>query len=139
MLLRTVHRAMVKLLEVERRLEPFFRRRLNYLLREPSARLLQFLINFRRPDDGLQIAEEKIFPWEEEALDDIIRLMADQMRGHFKPGHYERGGNTKTHGLVRATVTVRDDLPERLRECCTEVDENRFRVDVSSTEIRAAR
>ena len=37
------------------------------------------------------------------------------MRGHFKPGSYERGGNTKTHGLVRATVTVREDLPEHLR------------------------
>jgi len=115
MLLRTVHRVMVRLLEVERRLEPFFRRKMNYLLREPSARLLQCLINFRRPNDGLKIAEEKIFPWEEEALDEIIQLMADQMRGHFKPGHFERGGNTKTHGLVRATVTVRDDLPEHMR------------------------
>jgi hypothetical protein len=115
MLPRTVHRVMVKLLEVERRLEPFFRRRLNYMVREPSARLLQFLINFRRPDYGLKIAEEKIFPWEEESLDSIIQLMADQMRGHFKPGHYERGGNTKTHGLVRATVTIRDDLPECMR------------------------
>ena len=55
-LLMTIHRIMVRLLEVERRLEPFFRRRLNYMLREPSARLLQFLTNFRRPDDGLKIA-----------------------------------------------------------------------------------
>lgn len=114
MLLRTLHRVMVKLLEVERRLEPFFRRFLNYLLREPTARVLQWLINFRRPNDGLGLAEEKIFPWEEESNDAIIRLMADQMRGHFKPGQYERGGNTKTHGLVRATVTVRDDLPDHM-------------------------
>jgi hypothetical protein len=116
MLLRTVHRVMVKLLEVERRLEPFFRRFLNYLLREPSARLLQWLINLRRPNDGLGLAEEKVYAWEEESNDAIIRLMADQMRGHFKPGQYERGGNTKTHGLVRATVTVRDDLPEHMRK-----------------------
>lgn len=114
MLLRRVHRVLVKLLEVERRLEPFFRRFLNYLLREPSARVLQWLINFRRPNEGLALAEEKIYPWEEESLDAIISLMADQMRGHFKPGHFERGGNTKTHGLVRATVTVRDDLPEHM-------------------------
>ena len=114
MLLRTLHRVMVKLLEVERRLEPFFRRFLNYLLREPTARVLQWLINFRRPNDGLGLAEEKVFPWEEESNDAIIRLMADQMRGHFKPGQFERGGNTKTHGLVRATVTVRDDLPDHM-------------------------
>jgi len=116
MLLRTLHRVLLKMLEVERRLEPFFRRRLNYLLREPSAKVIQYLINFRRPNDGLGIAEEKIPPWEEESLDAIIRLMADQMRGHFKPGQFERGGNTKTHGLVRATVTVRDDLPEHMRK-----------------------
>ncbi|MGI9304568.1 MAG: catalase family protein [Gammaproteobacteria bacterium] len=116
MLLRTLHRTLVKALEVERRLEPFFRRRLNYLLREPSARLIQYLINRRRANDGLGRAEEKLFPYEEESLDEIIRLMADQMRGHFKPGQFERGGNTKTHGLVRATVTVRDDLPDHMRK-----------------------
>jgi hypothetical protein len=38
------------------------------------------------------------------------------MRGHFKPGAYERGGNTKTHGIVRATVTICDDLPEHCRK-----------------------
>jgi hypothetical protein len=48
-------------------------------------------------------------------LDRIIDLIADQMRGRFKPGSYERGGNTKTHGIVRATVTIRDNLPGHLR------------------------
>ena len=116
MLLQTIHRILVKALEVERRLEPFFRPTLNYLLREPAAACIQYLINFKRRNEELGLAEEKTFPYEEESLDDIIRLMADQMRGHFKPGHYERGGNTKTHGLVRATVTVRDDLPEHMRK-----------------------
>ena len=37
------------------------------------------------------------------------------MRGLWKPGYFERGGNTKTHGIVRAELTVRDDLPEHLR------------------------
>jgi len=116
MLLQTIHRLLVKVLEVERRLEPFFRPTLNYLLREPSADLIQYLINFRRPNDCLGLAEEKLFPYEEESLNEIISLMADQMRGHFQPGKYERGGNTKTHGLVRGTVTVRDDLPEHMRK-----------------------
>jgi len=116
MLLETLHRVLVRVLEVERRLEPYFRPTLNYLTREPTAKLIQYLINRRRPNDGLGLAEEKIFPWEEDSLNDIIRLMADQMRGHFKPGHFERGGNTKNHGLVRGTVTVRDDLPEHLRK-----------------------
>ncbi len=114
-LLDALHRVLVGMLRVERRLEPFFRPTLNRLAREPIADLLQALINLNRTDLGLRLAEEKIFPWEEQALDDIIDLMSDQMRGNFKPGRYERGGNTKTHGIVRATVTVREDLPEHLR------------------------
>ena len=114
-ILRTVHRGMETAMHIERRFEPFFRPALNRLTREPTAWIIQYLINRKRPNDGLGLAEEKIFPWEGQALDDIIDLMADQMRGHFKPGGYERGGNTKTHGIVRATVTVRDDLPEHLR------------------------
>lgn len=110
-----LHRVMVAGMHLERRLEPWFRPALNRLTREPLARLLQYLINRKRPDLGLGLAEEKFFDWEEQALDDIIDLMADQMRGHFKPGGYERGGNTKTHGIVRATVTVRADLPQQLR------------------------
>ena len=114
--LDAIHRVLVAAMHVERRLEPWFRPAANRLLREPTAQLVQYLINRRRVNDSLGLAEEKIFPWEEESLNDIIDLMADQMRGHFKPGSYERGGNTKTHAIVRATVTVRDDLPARLRK-----------------------
>ena len=116
MILQAIHRILVRTLEVERRLEPFFRPALNHLLREPAAALLQYLINFRRHNDQLALAEEKPFPYEEQSLDEIIRLMSQQMQGHFRPGHYERGGNTKTHGLVRATVTVRNDIPERMKK-----------------------
>lgn len=115
-ILKFIHRILVELMHIERRLEPWFRPQWNRLFREPSARVIQFLINLRRQDEGLQLAEEKIDPDEEQSLDEIIDLMADQMRGHFKPGGYERGGNTKTHGILRATVTIRDDLPEHCRK-----------------------
>jgi hypothetical protein len=112
---RLLHRAFEAGLHVERRLEPFFRPQLNRLTREPAARLVQRLKMRGRPDLGLALAEETIFDWEDEALQAIIDEMRDQMNLHFQPGAYERGGNTKTHGLVRATFTVRDDLPEHLR------------------------
>jgi len=115
-ILIAVHRFLVALLNIERRLEPWFRPQLNRLLREPTARLVQFFINRQRKDEGLNLAEERIYPDEEESLNEIIDLMADQMRGHFRPGAYERGGNTKTHGIVRATVTIREDLPEHCRK-----------------------
>ncbi len=113
---RLAHRGLEVGLHVERRFEPFFRRGFNRLFREPTARLLQWLKNRRRPDLGLALAEEEVFDWEEQALQEIIDEMREQMNLHFQPGAYERGGNTKTHGLVRATFTVRPDLPEHLRK-----------------------
>ena len=115
-ILKAIHNFLIVLLRIERRLEPWFRQQWDYLFREPSAKVIQFLINRRRKNQGLRIAEEKIDPDEEESLNQIIDLMSDQMRGRFKPGGYERGGNTKTHGIVRATVTIRDDLPEHCRK-----------------------
>ena len=45
--------------------------------------------------------------------------MIDEMRRHlvrdFPPGGFERAGNTKTHGLVRGELIIRDDLPDAFR------------------------
>lgn len=114
-ILMAIHRFLLQLLYLERRLEPWFRPAWNAVFREPGVRLVQFLINLRRQNEGLKIADERIDPDEEQSLNDIIDLMADQMRGRFKPGGYERGGNTKTHGVLKATVTIRDDIPENCR------------------------
>ena len=113
--LKLLHRFFLQILYFERRLEPWFRPQLNWLFREPGTRFVQFLVSLRRKDEGLKIAEERIEPDEDESLKNIIDLMADQMRGRFKPGGYERGGNTKTHGVMKATFTVRDDIPEHCR------------------------
>lgn len=114
-ILMPIHWFLMQILYFERRLEPFFRPQWDALFREPCTRFVQFLINLWRKDEGLKIAEEKFDPDEEDSLNAIIDLMADQMRSRFKPGGYERGGNTKTHGVVKATVTIRDDLPEHCR------------------------
>jgi hypothetical protein len=113
--LHALHRALQAGLHVERRLEPFFRREVNHLLREPMAALLQWLINFRRPNEGLRLAEERILPDEEESLQSIITSFAGYMSRTYPPGRYERGGNTKTHGVVKAEVRIHEGLPEHLR------------------------
>jgi hypothetical protein len=73
------------------------------------------LINLRRTDEGLKIAEERAQPDEEAHLDDIIASFNAQIRRLWNPGHAERGGNTKTHGIVLGEVTIREDLPEAMR------------------------
>lgn len=110
-----VHRGLVTLMNLERRTEPFWRPYANAALREPTAAVLQALINLRRRDDGLQLAEERILPGEEQATDKIIRDMGAYMKRKYRSGEFQRVGNTKTHGLVRAELSVRDDVPEELR------------------------
>jgi hypothetical protein len=73
------------------------------------------LINMRRPDEHLKIAEEKPLPDEEAYLQSIISSFQTQMHDLWKPGGFERGGNTKTHGIVRGEFIVHDGLPENLR------------------------
>jgi hypothetical protein len=68
-----------------------------------------------RKNEGLRLAEERLQAHEEEHLESIITTMGNQMGKLWKPGNFQRGGNTKTHGIVRGEVIVRDDLPDRLR------------------------
>jgi hypothetical protein len=100
---------------LERRFDPFIRPAFEALLRDPVANLVTALINRKRPNDGLKIAEEKLLPNEEAYLDSIIQSFDAQLRGLWKPGKFERGGNTKTHGIVRGEFIVHDNLPAELR------------------------
>jgi hypothetical protein len=110
-----IHRALENLTHLERRFEPFFRPKLNAALREPSAWLLQLLINLQRRHEGLHLAEERPLPGEDAALDSIIETMGAYMRRHYRPGEFQRAGNTKTHGVVRGEFIVRDDVPAHMR------------------------
>lgn len=103
------------LIHLERRIDPFLRPAFDAVLRDPIARLTTALINAQRPDEGLKIAEEKLLPDEEAFVDSIITSFTAQMRGLWKPGGFERGGNTKTHGIVRAEFIVHDGLPAEFR------------------------
>ncbi len=103
------------LMQVERRFDPFVRPAFDAILRDPIARLTTALINRKRPDEGLGIAEEKPLPDEDAHLGSIISSFERQMRGLWKPGGFERGGNTKTHGIVRGEFVVHQDLPPQLR------------------------
>jgi hypothetical protein len=102
-------------MHLERRFDPFFRPAFDAMLRDPIAGMVTALINSRRTNEGLKIAEEKLLPNEEAFLDSIIDSFRTQMSLLWKPGRYERGGNTKTHGIVRGEFIVHDNLPAELR------------------------
>jgi hypothetical protein len=105
----------MKLLQLERRFDPWVRPAFEAWLRDPLARLTTGLINRRRVNSGLKLAEEQLLPDEDGLVDSIIMSFQEQMSGLWKPGGYERGGNTKTHGIVRGEFIVHQNLPQHLR------------------------
>jgi hypothetical protein len=102
-------------LQFERRFDPFIRPAFDASLRDRIASFTTALINMKRPNHGLKIAEEKLMPDEEKYLDSIISSFTKQMQLLWKPGAFERGGNTKTHGIVRGEFIVHDGLPAKFR------------------------
>ena len=105
----------LRALQLERRIDPWIRPAFDAVLRDPLTSLATALINLQRPRDDLKIAEERTFPDEEVWVDSIIESFRQQMQRLWKPGGFERGGNTKTQGIVRAELIVHDGLPEPLR------------------------
>ncbi len=114
-LLNGISTVAMRLLQLQRRIDPWMRPAFDAVLRDPLARVVTGMINRRRPNEGLGIAEEREQPDEEASLQSIIDTFRAQMRGLWKPGGFERGGNTKTHGIVRAELVVHDGLPSRFR------------------------
>lgn len=111
-----IHEVLLAVLHLERRTEPFWRPYTNALFREPSAAVIQALINLQRKNEGLQLAEEKLLPDEERAFASITEAFGEYMKRKYRDGEFERGGNTKTHGLLRAEVKIRADLPDELKQ-----------------------
>ena len=102
-------------MHAERRVDPFFRPWLDALLRDRLSELLTDVMNKRRRDAGYLLAEERLQPREDAHLQEIIDAFNAQLRRLWNPGYFERGGNTKTHGVVRAELQVLDGLPTHLR------------------------
>jgi hypothetical protein len=113
--LHALHECLVGAMRAERRVDPFFRPFVDTLAREPLTRIVQALIRARLPDDGLALAQERPIAGEALLIADIIASMSTYLRAHYAPGQAERGGNTKTHGVVRGALVVHDGLAKSLR------------------------
>ncbi|GAC1571286.1 MAG: catalase family protein [Candidatus Elarobacter sp.] len=115
MITQRLQGVLMAILRAQRRFDPFLRPAFDATLRDPIANLLQWAINLGRKNDGLALAQEKPEPDEGAFLDSMIASIQTFLHAFWKPGGYERGGNTKTHGMVRAEFVVRDDLAPHLK------------------------
>ena len=106
---------MTKLIQIERRFDPLVRPAFDATLRDPLARLITSVMNAERKDERLALAQEKPLPQEDVFVQSVMDAFRQQMTSLWRPGKFERGGNTKTHGIVRGELVIHDDLPAHLR------------------------
>lgn len=113
---RLVQKSADTVIPLLRRLDPYYRDSFDEHLRPPIERIVQNLLRRRLRDQGLAPGEER--PMDDE--NELARTIADTMN-RFLEQEYEttgkvaeRAGNTKTHGLVRASFKVGEDIPRRL-------------------------
>lgn len=114
LVLRPLNDAGVSLWLLERRTEFLWRDRFDQVLTPPLFAAAQALLNSRRRDEGLALAEERPLPDEDEVTREIIEEIAAFVRATWQPGAAQRFGQTKTLGVLRGTFTVRPDLPPHL-------------------------
>ena len=108
---RWLNDVLTRMFWVERRLDPYLRPAINRLIRPPLQAVVQWWARRRLPDHGLQLAEERQLPDEAELTAEIADVMTRFLQNHYPSGHVERAGNTKTYGVVRGELSVRDDVP----------------------------
>jgi hypothetical protein len=107
--------ASMALMRLERRIDPVIRPVFEAVLRDRIATAVTALINRRRPNEHLALAEERLLPDEDAHVASVIASFQTQARLLWKPGGVERGGNTKTHGIVRGEFIVHDRIPLEFR------------------------
>lgn len=103
--------AIISLVTLEHRFDPYFRDAFNWLFQRPIVEVAQLLLRILHRNPETRLCQE--IPLADEAV--ITAGITDAM-GQFIKREYEgriaeRAGNTKTYGVVRAEFRVFDDIP----------------------------
>ena len=112
---RAFNEASQALVNWVRRRNPVYRDTFDRLFQRRLQAAAQYLINARRPDLGLAIAEERLLPSEEQIARQVADQMSEFLHRTYPNGGAERAGNTKTYGMLRAEFQVPEGLPDDLR------------------------
>jgi hypothetical protein len=111
-----VNDAIIGLVALEHRIDPYFRDTFNKLFQRPLANLIQLLLRLTHPNPETRLCQEVPFPNEEQDTRTIIQLMSDFLKNQYTGRIAERAGNTKTYGVVSAEFEVLPGIPAGLRK-----------------------
>jgi hypothetical protein len=110
-----LNNAIVGLVALEHRVDPYFRDAFNWLFQRPTVEVAQMLLRILHRNPETRLCEE--IPLTDEAA--ITSAITDAM-SRFTKREYEgriaeRAGNTKTYGVVHADFRVLEDIPSAYR------------------------
>jgi hypothetical protein len=111
-----INDAILALVTLEHRIDPYFRDAFDRLFQRPLAAAVQVLLRAIHHNPETRLCQEVPIEGEEDCAREIVRLMSEFLKREYSGRIAERAGNTKTYGVVSAQFEVLPDLPERLRK-----------------------
>jgi hypothetical protein len=107
--------AIVSLVALEHRVDPYFRDAFNWLFQRPTVEVAQLLLRILHRNPETRLCEE--IPLAEEAVitSAITDAMAQFTKREYEGRIAERAGNTKTYGVVRGDFRVLEEIPAAYR------------------------
>ena len=103
--------AVLSLVTLEHRFDPYFRDAFNWLFQRPIVEVAQLLLRIFRRNSETRLCQEIPLPEEAAITSGITEAMSQFTRREYEGRIAERAGNTKTYGIVRAEFRVLEHIP----------------------------
>jgi hypothetical protein len=111
-----INDAILGLVTLEHRVDPYFRDTFNALFQRPLVNMVQFFLRLLHKNPETRLCQEVIEADEVKIAAAITEKMNEFTEREYKGRVAERAGNTKTYGVVRAEFRVLADVPDAFRQ-----------------------
>lgn len=103
--------AVLSLVTLEHRFDPYFRDAFNWLFQRPIVEVAQLLLRVLHRNPETRLCQEIPVAGEDEITAAIKNAMSLYTEREYQGRIAERAGNTKTYGVVRGEFRVLDNIP----------------------------
>ena len=103
--------AVLSLVTLEHRFDPYFRDAFNWVFQRPIVEVTQLLLRILHRNPETRLCQEIPVPGEEAITTGIKDAMSRYTEREYQGRIAERAGNTKTYGVVRGEFRVVDNIP----------------------------
>ena len=110
-----VNDAILSLVALEHRIDPYFRDAFDATFQRPLSRFVQRLLRLSHGSHETRLCQEIPIAGEESITAAIVGQMSRFTEREYSGRTAERAGNTKTYGVVRGKFQIMSGLPTALR------------------------